>query len=169
MFFNRDNSEKFKSGVASKLELDNLLKLTIEEIPEINIDIKKDYSIGYPGYEKQFKMDYQLIFHDFEDENWLIKSTSSIRSDRIYKNEFFAQNIRKIDKKVSKIFIVVPDSSIIKKEELNQKLNYSSKISSNTFDEINITSGYQVSSKPPCIIVSSRSEILGRILCKYSL
>ena len=133
MFFNRDNFEKFKSGVASKLELDNLLKLTIEEIREINIDIKKVYSIGYPGYEKQFKMDYQLIFHDFEDENWLIKSTSSIRSDRIYKNEFFAQNIRKIDKKVSKIFIVVPDSSIIKKEELNQKLNYSSKISSNTY------------------------------------
>jgi type-2 restriction enzyme bsuFI len=133
MFFNRDNSEKFKSGVASKLELDNLLKLIIEEIPKINIDMKKDYSIGYPGCENQFKMDYQIIFHDFEDEIWLIKSTNSIRTDRIYGNEFFAQNIKKLDKRISKIFIVIPDSSITNEKELKQKQNYSSKIVGNTY------------------------------------
>lgn len=133
MTFNKDNSEKFKSGIASNLELDNLLNLVKKEIPELCISINKNYSIGYPGYENQFKMDYQIVFHDFEDEIWLIKSTNSIRSDRLYGNEFFAQNIKKINKKVSKIFVVVPDSSITKEKELKQKINYSSKISSGTY------------------------------------
>ena len=133
MTFNKDNSEKFKSGIASNLELDNLLNLVKEEIPQLHISIDKNYSIGYPGYENQFKMDYQIVFHDFEDEIWLIKSTNSIRSDRLYGNEFFAQNIKKINKKVSKIFVVVPDSSITKEKELKQKINYSSKISSGTY------------------------------------
>ena len=130
---NKDNSKKFKSGFTSNLKLSDLLTLIEKDIPKLNIEIKKGYKVGYPNFEKQFKMDYQIIFHDFEDEIWLVKSTNSIRSDRIYGNEFFAQNIRKIDKKVSRIFVVIPDSSINKEKELKQKIKYSSKILSEKY------------------------------------
>lgn len=133
MIFNKDNSKKFKSGFTSNLKLSDLLTLIEKDIPKLNIEIKKGYKVGYPNFEKQFKMDYQIIFHDFEDEIWLVKSTNSIRSDRIYGNEFFAQNIRKIDKKVSRIFVVIPDSSINKEKELKQKIKYSSKILSEKY------------------------------------
>jgi len=84
--------------------------------------------------EEQFKMDYGLVFHDYEDEMWLLKATSSIRTDRLYGMEFVAQNIRllEMDKgKIGYIFVVVPDS-LSKKEDASAK-NYSDKINSTTY------------------------------------
>jgi hypothetical protein len=95
--------------------------------------MRKNYAEGYPNMEKQFKMDYCVVFHDFDDKQWLLKTTSSIR-ERIYGTEFSAQNIRIIDTQaniIEKIFVVVPDS-ISKNEHANVK-RYSKKISSKTY------------------------------------
>lgn len=125
MSFNFDNQQKTLSGKASSLTLDELLQ-SISKVPKLNISVSKNYSTGYKNCEKQFKMDYQICFHDFDEELWLIKPTSSVRSDRIYGNEFFAQNIKIIDQKVSKIFIVIPDS--VSDKEIQNKNTYSNKI-----------------------------------------
>ncbi|HEM5314551.1 TPA: MspI family type II restriction endonuclease [Streptococcus suis] len=125
MSFNFDNQQKTLSGKASHLTLDELLQ-SISKIPKLNISVVNNYSTGYENCEKQFKMDYQICFHDFADEKWLIKPTSSVRSDRIYGNEFFAQNIKIIDPTVSKIFIVIPDS--VSDKEIKSKNAYSKKI-----------------------------------------
>ena len=130
MDFNVDNQEKSLSGSASNLTLAELLQ-KVQEITELNIAIKKGYAIGYENCEKQFKMDYAITFTDFDNETWLVKPTSSIRSDRIYGNEFFAQNIKMVDKNVTKIFVVVPDS--ITEKELKNKKDYSNKIHSETY------------------------------------
>ncbi|MFH6615434.1 MspI family type II restriction endonuclease [Streptococcus suis] len=130
MSFNIDNQQKSLSGKASNLTLDELLQ-SISKIPKLNISVTKNYTTGYENCEKQFKMDYQVCFHDFDDELWLIKPTSSIRSDRIYGNEFFAQNIKIIDKRVSKIFVVIPDSVTAK--EIQNKDSYSNKIHSKEY------------------------------------
>lgn len=76
-------------------------------------------------------MDYAITFNDFDNETWLVKPTSSIRTDRIYGNEFFAQNIKLVDKNVTKIFVVVPDS--ITEKEIKNKNDYSNKIHSETY------------------------------------
>ena len=130
MDFNIDNQKKSLSGSASNLTLSELLQ-KIQEIPKLNVSVKKGYSVGYENYEKQFKMDYAITFNDFDNETWLVKSTSSIRTDRIYGNEFFAQNIKLVDKNVKKIFVVVPNS--ITKKELKNKNDYSNKIHSETY------------------------------------
>lgn len=130
MDFNIDNQKKSLSGSASNLTLSELLQ-KIQEIPKLNVSVKKGYSVGYENYEKQFKMDYAITFNDFDNETWLVKSTSSIRTDRIYGNEFFAQNIKLVDKNVKKIFVVVPDS--ITEKELKNKNDYSNKIHSETY------------------------------------
>ena len=100
MDFNIDNQQKTLSGKASNLTLAEVLDY-ISKIPKLNISVSKNYMVGYKNCEQQFKMDYKICFHDFNDEIWLIKSTSSIRSDRLYGNEFFAQNIKIIDDKVT--------------------------------------------------------------------
>lgn len=130
MRFNVDNQQKSLSGSASNLTLSELLQ-KIQEIPKLNVSIKKGYSVGYENCEKQFKMDYAITFNDFDNETWLVKPTSSIRSDRIYGNEFFAQNIKIVDENVTKIFVAVPDS--ITEKELKNKIDYSNKIHSETY------------------------------------
>jgi len=84
--------------------------------------------------EKQFKMDYSIIFHDFNDELWLLKTTSSIRSDRLHRAEFLAQNIWILETKadnINRIYVVVPDS--ISEKEFKAAKKYSEKIHSTKY------------------------------------
>lgn len=130
MSFNKDNQQKTLAGKATNLTLYEVLN-EIEEVSKLNVSVKKNYLTGYDRCEKQFKMDYQICFEDHNNEKWLIKSTSSIRSDRIYGNEFFAQNIKIIDKAVTKIFVVIPDS--VTDAEMKNKEAYSKKIKSDKY------------------------------------
>lgn len=130
MIFFEENQIKSKSGKEVKTLIHNVLQ-PIADAEHFKVNVSANYAIGYPEKNKQFKMDFQVEFSEFNDEKWLIKGTSSARSDRIYGNEFMAQNIRIIDPKVSKIFLVVPDS--ISKSEQKSAINYASKIKSGTY------------------------------------
>ena len=123
---------KNESGAKANETLESMLE-DLKINTNLNISIEKNYVKGYLGMDRQFKMDYCIVFHDFDDKQWLLKSTNSIR-DRIYGTEFFAQNIRIIDshtKQVESIFVVVPDS-MPEKEYANAK-RYSTKIHSNKY------------------------------------
>nr|P25217.1 RecName: Full=Type II restriction enzyme BsuFI; Short=R.BsuFI; AltName: Full=Endonuclease BsuFI; AltName: Full=Type-2 restriction enzyme BsuFI [Bacillus subtilis]CAA44014.1 type 2 restriction endonuclease [Bacillus subtilis] len=126
---NKDNQIKNESGKQAKILVSEIVNNLKNELG-INIEIEEGYSIGYPNQEKQFKMDFLVQFTDFDNEQWLIKSTNSIR-ERIYGTEFFAQNIRLIDEKVKNIYVVVPDS--ISSAEMKKKRNYSVKINGTTY------------------------------------
>ncbi|ASB68679.1 MspI family type II restriction endonuclease [Bacillus subtilis] len=126
---NKENQIKNESGKQAKILVSEMLNNLKNELG-INIEIEEGYSIGYPNQEKQFKMDFLVQFTDFDNEQWLIKSTNSIR-ERIYGTEFFAQNIRLIDEKVKNIYVVVPDS--ISSAEMKKKRNYSVKINGTTY------------------------------------
>lgn len=115
-----DNKGKALSGIKVK----NLLKKTLDNLsahPHINIDYEIDFETGYVGYsENQFKMDALIEFKNNDNEIWLIKTTSSIRSDRVKGNQFDAQNIRKINSNVTKIYLVTSDFAD-SKEVYNRK------------------------------------------------
>src|SRR5699024_8609661 len=104
-----DNKKKALSGIAVK----KLLGKTLENLssnPHLKITYQMNYDTGYEGYVKnQFKMDALIKFHNSDDEIWLIKTTSSIRSDRVKGNHFDAQNIRKINPKLKRIYLVTSD------------------------------------------------------------
>ena len=131
-----DVSEIQSRNNKSGTEVSRVVEAMIEELIDnfkLNITVNKNYTIGYPGMEEQFKMDFCAIFHDFGDQQWLLKTTNSIR-ERIYGTEFFAQNIRIIDSKnscIERIYVVVPDS-ISEAEHKNVK-RYSKKINSETY------------------------------------
>lgn len=126
---NKDNQIKHESGKQAKILVSEMLNNLKNEL-RINIETEDGYTTGYPNQEKQFKMDFLIQFNDFGNEQWLIKSTNSIR-ERIYGTEFFAQNIRIIEDKVKNIYVVVPDS--ISSSEMKNKLNYSTKINGTTY------------------------------------
>src|SRR5699024_10077333 len=123
-----DNKKKALSGVKVK----KLLKKTLESLtsnPYINIGYQIDFDTGYEGYSnKQFKMDALIRFNDSNDEVWLIKTTSSIRSDRVKGNQFDAQNIRKIKPTVKKIYLVTSDFA--DSNEIDNRKKYSESIRS---------------------------------------
>lgn len=129
-------SEMQRRYKKSGLEVSNAVEAMVANLKEstnLNITLNKNYANGYPGMEKQFKMDFCIVFHDFNDTQWLLKTTSSIR-DRIYGTEFFAQNIQIIDsedKKVERIYVVVPDS--ISEAEQANAMRYSQKVNSKKY------------------------------------
>jgi len=121
------------SGTEANKAVEAMLHELVKNI-KLNISFKKGYAKGYPGMEKQFKMDYSIVFHDFNDELWLLKTTSSIRSDRLHRAEFLAQNIWILETKednIDKIYVVVPDS--ISEEEFKSAQKYSEKIHGNKY------------------------------------
>lgn len=126
---NTDNKIKNISGRNARLLVADMLD-DVRNIDLFNIEYSEKYAIGYPGKDKQFKMDFIIKFPDCNNESWLIKSTNSIR-ERIYGTEFFAQNIRIVDENVTKIYVVVPDS--ISNVEIGNKQNYSNKIKSEKY------------------------------------
>lgn len=129
MFVN-ENLIKYKSGQGVKELIQNIIQ-PISDDPNFNVKFTSNYTIGYPNKEKQFKMDFKVVFPEYENEMWLIKGTNSVRNDRIYGNEYMAQNIRLIDDNVTNIFLVVPDS-ISEKEQQSAK-RYADKIKSETY------------------------------------
>lgn len=120
------NQRKALAGVRVK----KLLKKTLENLssnPNIDIEFKMNFNTGYAGYTKtQFKMDALIKFKNSHDEIWLIKTTSSIRSDRVKGNQFDAQNIRKIEPNVKKIYLVTSDFA--DPREVANRKNYSEAI-----------------------------------------
>lgn len=123
---NNDNQDKVISGINVKKLLENLL-IDISSNEHFNIEYELNYSVGYPNYaENQFKMDALIIFKDSDNERWLVKTTNTIRSDRAKGNQFDAQNIKQIDPKVGKIFLVTPDH--INPNEVKHRIAYSRQI-----------------------------------------
>lgn len=127
---NLDNKFKSVSGAATVEILKSLLDY-ISDIDGVNLIINEKYEVGYPNYNKQFKMDFEIIFEDFENEKWLVEATSSVRSDRVYGVEFFADHIRKIDTDVKEIFLVTPDT--VNKTDIRSLELYSNNIHSNKY------------------------------------
>lgn len=162
--FVAENQAKSKSGKNAKKLIQEMINFMI--VKGFRIKLIENYKSGYDGKAKQFKMDFAISFTDFCDELWLIKSTSTIRDDRIYGHEFFAQHIKEIDHDVKKIFIVVPDS--IPEKEVRNKDNYAKKVKNKKYvsyiDDVLTVSELerQIIEKASSIIAQgSRANILG--------
>ncbi len=168
---NLDNHFKNLAGLATKEAVAVLLDY-ISNIDGVNITVNRGYKIGYPNYEKQFPMEFEIIFNDFDDEKWLIAPTSTIRTDRVHKVEFYANHIRLLDYSVTNIYVVTPDT--LSRTEIKAISNYSKKIHSGKYlsfltDIISIFDLgnkilYKATSK---IKTAQRSNILGKFAEEY--
>lgn len=110
--FNQDNSNKVKSGRNTKAELISLLEDFDKRFDTVNL--QKNVKFGAKDKDQdQFSIDAILEFTDQSKEKWLIKTSSSYRSDRIKGNEFDIEHIKLIVKSPNielKSFFVVPDT-----------------------------------------------------------
>lgn len=125
MIFSEDSKRKALSGRMAKALVYSVISDAIDDL-NLNVSISTDYTIGYPNMDdNQFKADFSILFHDYK-EKWLVKSTNSVRSDRLKGNEFSAQHIRELDHTVTSFFVVVPDS--MDEKGFKELKNYSTKI-----------------------------------------
>lgn len=110
--FNKDNSIKAKSGSNNKAELLSLLNEFEKKFN--NVHLSKNVKMGASGKDpNQFSVNAILKFDDQHEENWLIETSSSYRSDRVKGIEFDIEHIKELIRRPDvnvKAFFVVPDT-----------------------------------------------------------
>lgn len=110
---NSDNSKKVRSGNNNQQELSSLLNEFQDKYKNVEI-INKNQRYGEKGKnQNQFFVNAEIRFSDNYPEIWILKTTSSYRSDRSKGDEFDVEHIKKIlstQKKNSKAFFIVPDN-----------------------------------------------------------
>ncbi len=100
------NSDKQEHGQNAKNSLESIL-LECKKYSYIK-EIIKEYRCGFKEYdESQFYCNFLIIFDD--DTKWIIKVTTSFRTDRIKGNQWDSFNIKEIDPSISKSVLVYPD------------------------------------------------------------
>ncbi|MCY1689591.1 MspI family type II restriction endonuclease [Exiguobacterium sp. SL14] len=82
-----------------------LLKKLIDK--EYIKKIKKTPRIGYPSKNQQFYFSLEVEFYD--NEKWLIQTTTSYPRERINGYQWNALNFKRIDQSYKKVLIVYPD------------------------------------------------------------
>ena len=104
---NVDNSNKSQSGSFSNSSLDEQLSYLKKKELITSYSPKK---YGYEGKRKgQFKCDFVVNFPN--GDVWILFSAASLTSDRLKTKQWDAENIKKINNKISKAFVVCPDST----------------------------------------------------------
>ncbi|WP_175614789.1 MspI family type II restriction endonuclease [Piscibacillus halophilus] len=117
------NLEKALKGNSAVNMVDSLLNNFKKKNYILSYD--KGYKTGYSNIDnRQFYFQFRVIFKDYEE--WLIQSTTSIRSDRIDIQQWRSYHIKENNKRVTKTIIVYPDS--ISDEERTNAERYNNKI-----------------------------------------
>ena len=132
---NSDNSKKAQSGSNQRKELSALIADLKKQFNSVTFK-KKNYRkyIAYGALHKlstQFSVNEEVEFNDEHPEIWLIKTSSSLRSDRIKGDEFDIEHIKSILKLANnqvdiKAYFVVQDNPSDK--DLTQFKNYKEKV-----------------------------------------
>ncbi|PFV93052.1 hypothetical protein COL08_22935 [Priestia megaterium] len=110
------------------------------------VDFSQKYKIGYPEKKKdQFFFQYLMTLQNGEE--WIVQSTTSIRSDRINIQQWNAYHIKKINSKITRAIIVCPDG--LSEKEMNYYLSYKKQIDNGILysaidDVINISDFYNL-------------------------
>lgn len=112
------NGEKSIRGKNAQNNLEELVARFFKKgyLPKFT----KEYRLGKTGFKnnKQFYSAFHLEITDSEE--WILFTTTSLRTDRIKGNQWDAFNLKEINPKIKKAFLIYPDG-LSKKE--NEKFN----------------------------------------------
>ena len=118
-----ENKDKNLHGQNARKALKDMLQAMREH--NFVSDVEENYSIYDKDFPKkdQFKAPYRIEFQD--EEQWILFSTTSIR-DRMKQQEWDTLNIKRLNDKVKKAYVVVPDG--IQEDELRNAEKYNQEI-----------------------------------------
>lgn len=103
-----DNSRKSKHGVKAQ----EVLHKTVEELRSLGAiaDSKRNPHYGYEGFAAdQFDAHEEITYPD--ETKAVLYATSTLRSDRVRKDQWRAHNTKRIDPEITYAYIVLPDES----------------------------------------------------------
>ena len=114
-----NNGEKSKRGN----NLQNSLEDTLVQLKYKNYikDYQKLYKIAQQGYANttQFYAPFHISFHN--NEEWILFTTTSLRTDRVKGQQWDTYNIKNINKNIVKALLIYPDGISEKEEKEFQK------------------------------------------------
>ncbi|MBP3677272.1 MAG: MspI family type II restriction endonuclease [Agathobacter sp.] len=118
-----ENKDKNEHGQNARKALKEML--VSMRTHDFLANVEENYAIYDRDFPKkdQFKAPYMIEFKD--EEQWILFSTTSIR-DRMKQQEWDASNIKRLNEKVKKAYVVVPDG--IQKSELENAEKYNKEI-----------------------------------------
>lgn len=122
------NKEKSEHGRNAQKALSNILD-------RLGFHYEKNKKFGRENHKPdQFEAQYLVTIS--EDEQWILYSSTSCRSDRLKGNQWDADNIKQIESKVKKAYIIYPDGCKDKDRSAfaNKHEDYSHKISHTALD-----------------------------------
>ena len=113
---NAFKSEHGMNGISSMEQmLDSLVSM------DYILFFDKGYRIGDPNYEdKQFYFQYLIEFTN--NEQWILHHTTSIR-DRILEQQWHSEHIKRLNHRVSKAYVVVPDEMNDREKKTAERYN----------------------------------------------
>lgn len=120
-----DNKVKALNGIKGKESLLEILKKMQNE--SLVSSCSSNYRIGYNSqFPDQFFAPFYLELSD--GSAWIIYATNSIRTDRMCIQQWNSENIKRINSRVKKAIVIVPDE-IKENEKENQEVKkYKEKI-----------------------------------------
>lgn len=130
------NGEKSKRGKNVQINIEELVSGLKEKGYLLNFT--KEYRLGKAGFEnnKQFYAPFHLELNNSEE--WIIYTTTSLRGDRIKGNQWDALNLKEINPKITKAFLVYPDGISVEENKnfIKQRNKYKKNVDYSCIDDI---------------------------------
>lgn len=130
------NGQKSKHGSNAQYSIEELLSYCKKQNYISNY--LKGYRIGKDGFQnkEQFYAAFIITFNN--TEQWILFSTTSMRTDRIKGQQWDSYNLKNINPSITKSIIVYPDASSVSEIEkfTNQNKKYASGFEFSAIDSI---------------------------------
>lgn len=102
------NKQKSQHGYNTQKNIENLLDYCITA--NYIISYQKKYRAGKIGYSNQEQFYAPYIINFSEDEQWIIYSTTSLRTDRIKGTQWDSYNLKEINNRIKKSILTYSDA-----------------------------------------------------------
>lgn len=130
------NEDKNYHGRSAKLGLQQILELCSKQ--DYIKFIVPNFRLGEKGYKNQLQFFAPFLIEFNDGTQWVLYTTTSMRTDRIKGQQWDISNLKKIDPKIQKAYLIYPDdlSETEKNLFLQQNNKYLSKDEYSVIDEI---------------------------------
>lgn len=117
------NSEKSKHGTSAQSALLSLVILNKKK--HYIKDYILNYRVGNPGFKSKHQFYAPFLIRFPNNDEWILFSTTSMRSDRIKGNQWDAFNLKQINPNIQKAFLVysdgAPKTELLKFRQQNER------------------------------------------------
>lgn len=101
-----NNLEKSNRGRSGQENLKGIIESLLAK--DYIVSYEQEYRDGYKGYnQQQFYFPYLIEFYD--NERWILHSTTSVRSDRLNIPQWNAEHLKRLNGYIKRAYVIYPN------------------------------------------------------------